>query len=250
MATQSSSATLENCLPAMDYLLGLFEEAKIKYRDDPFMASRVNSAWSKLDKYYTKTNDSAAYLTALVLDPRMKWEYISSTWQPEWIPDAKALVAKLWKKYRPTSEPTSDTTTEPTNKWAPNAFTTWKQQKSGRRADHVDEYFRYIREPPVPHDHIKQGACSWWLEERQQRLYPNLCKMALDMLTIPAMSAAPERLFSSANITISDRRNRLHGDTTEAIECLKSWRKIQNIGVESGGQGDVELSLDQVTSKK
>ena len=144
MATQSSSATLENCLPAMDYLLGLFEEAKIKYRDDPFMASRVNSAWSKLDKYYTKTNDSAAYLTALVLDPRMKWEYISSTWQPEWIPDAKALVAKLWKKYRPTSEPTSDTTTEPTNKWAPNAFTTWKQQKSGRRADHVDEYFRYI----------------------------------------------------------------------------------------------------------
>jgi hypothetical protein len=250
MATQSSAATLENCLPAMDYLLGLFEEAKIKYRDDPFMASRVNTAWSKLDKYYTKTNDSAAYLTALVLDPRMKWEYISSTWQPEWIPDAKALVAKLWKKYRPTSEPTSDTTTEPTNKWAPNAFTTWKQQKSGRRADHVDEYFRYIREPPVPHDHIKQGACSWWLEERQQRLYPNLCKMALDMLTIPAMSAAPERLFSSANITISDRRNRLHGETTEAIECLKSWRKIQNIGVESGGQGDVELSLDQVTSKK
>jgi hAT family C-terminal dimerisation region len=72
--------------------------------------------------------------------------------------------------------------------------------------------------------------------------------MALDMLTIPAMSAAPERLFSSANITISDRRNRLHGDTTEAIECLKSWRKIQNIGLESGGQGDVGLRLDQVTS--
>ena len=55
MATQSSSVTLENCLPAMDYLLGLFEEAKIKYRCDPFMASRVNSAWSKLDKYYMKT---------------------------------------------------------------------------------------------------------------------------------------------------------------------------------------------------
>ena len=54
--------------------------------------------------------------------------------------------------------------------------------------------------------------------------------MALDILSIPAMSAAPERLFLSANITIIDRRNRLHRDTTEAIECLKSWRKIQNIG--------------------
>jgi hypothetical protein len=44
MATQSSSVTLENYLPAMDYLLRLFEEAKIRYRDDQFMVSRVNSA--------------------------------------------------------------------------------------------------------------------------------------------------------------------------------------------------------------
>jgi hypothetical protein len=254
MATQSSTATLENCLPAMDYLLGIFEEAKIQYRDDPFMASRVNSAWSKLDKYYTKTNDSTAYIAALVLDPRMKWEYITSTWQPEWIPDAKALVVKLWKKYRPTSDSTSDPTSDPTcdltssitsnptNKQPPNTFTTWKQQKSGRRADYIDEYFRYIREPPIPHDYIKGGGVySWWLEERQQRLYPNLSKMALDILTIPAMSAAPERLFSSANITISDRRNRLHSDTTEAIECLKSWRKIQAIRLESGLESGLEL---------
>jgi hypothetical protein len=248
MATQSSTATLENCLPAMDYLLGLFEEAKVRYRDDPFMASRVNSAWSKLDKYYSKTNDSAAYIAALVLDPCMKWEYITSTWQPEWIPDAKALVVQLWKKYRPTSEPSSDPSdpSDPTDIRPLNAFTTWKQQKSGRRADYIDEYFRYIREPPIPHDHIKGGVCSWWLEERQQRLYPNLYKMALDILTIPAMSAAPERLFSSANITISDRRNSLHSDTTEAIECLKSWRKIQTIRLES--EQEVRLRLDQVTS--
>ena len=167
----------------------------------------------------------------------MKWEYITSTWQLEWIPDAQALVVKLWKKYRP-SDPTltqiEEVIQKPT-KQPPNAFTTWKQQKSARRADNIDEYARYIREPPVPQDHMKQGgACSWWLEERQQRLYPNLSKMALDILTIPAMSAAPERLFSSANITISDRRNRLHSDTTEAIECLKSWRKIQTIKLESG----------------
>jgi hypothetical protein len=46
--------------------------------------------------------------------------------------------------------------------------------------------------------------------------------MALNILAIPAMLAAPKRLFSLANITISDRRNRLYRDTTEAIECLKS----------------------------
>ena len=103
MATQSSSATLENQLPAIDYLLRVFEEAKVRYRDDPFIASRVNSAWSKLDKYYTKTNESTAYVAAVVLDPRMKWEYISSTWQPEWVTDAKTLVIQLWEKYRPSN---------------------------------------------------------------------------------------------------------------------------------------------------
>jgi hypothetical protein len=75
MALESSSATLENYLPAMDYPVGLFENAKEQYKNDLFMVSRVNSAWSKLDKCYTKTNESPAYLAALVLDPSMKWEY-------------------------------------------------------------------------------------------------------------------------------------------------------------------------------
>ena len=65
--------------------------------------------------------------------------------------------------------------------------------------------------------------------------------MALDILTIPAILAAPERLFSSANMTISDRRNRLYSDTIEAIECLKSWRKIQAIRLESGLESGLEL---------
>ena len=43
MVTQSSTVTLNNCLPAIDYLLGVFEEAKVRYRDDPFIVSRINS---------------------------------------------------------------------------------------------------------------------------------------------------------------------------------------------------------------
>ena len=47
--------------------------------------------------------------------------------------------------------------------------------------------------------------------------------MALDILSIPAMAADPERLFSGAKISITDRRNRLGIQTIEALECLKSW---------------------------
>ncbi len=66
--------------------------------------------------------------------------------------------------------------------------------------------------------------------------------MALDILSIPTMSADPERLFSGAKITVSDRRNRLGIYTLEALECLKSWLKISTFlddDEEDGGLDDV-----------
>lgn len=51
--------------------------------------------------------------------------------------------------------------------------------------------------------------------------YPNLHKMAIDILSIPAMSAEPERLFSGAEVTVTERRNQLEVDTIEYLECLK-----------------------------
>lgn len=54
----------------------------------------------------------------------------------------------------------------------------------------------------------------------------------MDILSIPAMSAEPERLFSGAKITITDRRNRLGSDVIEALECLKSWFRIQDFQVD------------------
>ncbi len=56
--------------------------------------------------------------------------------------------------------------------------------------------------------------------------------MALDILSIPTMSTDPERLFSGAKITISDRRNRLRIVTIQAIECLKSQMHIVEIQLE------------------
>ena len=61
------------------------------------------------------------------------------------------------------------------------------------------------------------------MEPTQRVTYPNLSIMALDLLSIPAMSAEPERLFSGAGITVTERRNRLNSESIKALECLKSW---------------------------
>jgi hypothetical protein len=54
-----------------------------------------------------------------------------------------------------------------------------------------------------------------------------MSKMALDMLSIPDMSASPERLFGGAGMTITERRNRLGNESIEALEYLNSWYKAE-----------------------
>ena len=56
--------------------------------------------------------------------------------------------------------------------------------------------------------------------------------MALNLLSIPTMSIAPERLFSSCKITITDRRNKLSVKVIEALECLRSWYQVQRFDLE------------------
>jgi hypothetical protein len=99
-----------------------------------------------------------------------------------------------------------------------NTFQQW-QQKKEKRVD-IDEYQRYILSPVLQ---AVTDPRAWWLEPTQRKTYPALSIMALDILSIPAMSAEPERLFSGAKITITDRRNKLGIASIQAIECLKSW---------------------------
>lgn len=87
-------------------------------------------------------------------------------------------------------------------------------------ASDQDEHSKYLLAPVIPE---VIDPRDWWLEPTRRKTFPNLSIMALDVLSIPAMSAEPERLFSGAKITITDRRNRLGIESIEAIECLKSW---------------------------
>ena len=47
--------------------------------------------------------------------------------------------------------------------------------------------------------------------------------MAIDILSIPAMSAEPKRVFSGARRTVSWERMKLGSESIEKTECLKSW---------------------------
>jgi hAT family C-terminal dimerisation region len=65
--------------------------------------------------------------------------------------------------------------------------------------------------------------------------------MAIDILSIPAMSAEAERVFSGARRTISWTRCRLGATVVEQTECLKSW--IREV-VKSGGFASEEVAAE------
>ena len=67
--------------------------------------------------------------------------------------------------------------------------------------------------------------------------------MAIDILSIPAMSAEAERVFSGARRTISWERSRLGATVVEQSKCLKSWlRQI----VKSGGFATVDVAVEVI----
>lgn len=65
------------------------------------------------------------------------------------------------------------------------------------------------------------------LEAQQQRQYPNLAQMAIDVLSANPMSAEPERVFSNCRRAVPWDRAQISSEQVEMVECLKSWKKPQ-----------------------
>jgi len=85
-----------------------------------------------------------------------------------------------------------------------------------------DEYSKYISTGPVGAvEGMKLHPIQWWRTNEGE--YPVLAKLAYDLLSIPAMSAEVERVFSGTKELISDRRNGLDIESIEANECFRSW---------------------------
>ena len=84
-----------------------------------------------------------------------------------------------------------------------------------------DEFDRFINS--LPHS-IDILVLDWWQEASQQRAYPRLAVMAIEVLSAVAMSAESERVFSSTRRIVSWLRARLESYIIQRLECLKYWQ--------------------------
>jgi hypothetical protein len=158
----------------------------------------------------------------------MKMAWFRDEWhdKPDWIEQAERTIDEIWRtSYRGQSGPM--VAEEDGADQSDSELPRWRRKRRQRRAaDDLgrDSMEAFQHEAPVD-EHAVQDVIKYWAAKRTESRWKDLARMALDYLTIPAMSAEPERVFSSAKLTITDRRCILSDDAISALECLKSWSR-------------------------
>lgn len=188
------SASVAAIIPAMDRLVAPINAVN-KRNYHPSIVAAMKLAKKKMNRYYSLTDDSAAYRIAMVLHPGMKLEYFRrQEWLDSWIEEAEKMTHD---EYIAKYEAELDTTQ---NSADSVSLTTWfymlfslvpqvsidgfnnfgnlsVKQSPGK--GELDEYLR------APVENVPEPL-KWWLNN--SHIYPNLSRMALDYLSIPGKS--------------------------------------------------------------
>jgi hypothetical protein len=190
---EKMNGAIFDVLPAMDMLLQQLEVAKTAYQrqKSPF-ATCINLAWVKLDEYYSKTDRSPIYVASVILDPRLKLRYFEEKWllHRDWIDRARSEVDKMYNRYRDQLDLELPAVTSASTEPSPSTLVNWK---FGAHVPVVvwNELEVYLTERS---EHPTVSPREWWINNRFK--FPVLAIMAWDILSIPAMSAEVERVFS------------------------------------------------------
>lgn len=181
-----------------------------------------------LNKYYRLSKAVPAYTAAILLDPSRRKQYLRKTWDLMEIRRIVDQVQEIWEeKYK--KLPASDSQHQPPSKKGKERSKSSKSpfdailDELDSPADPMidDDFLSFIDAPPVTlHDHT---PLQWWCQKERRTQYPRLHQMALDILSIPPMSDAPERTFSCARRTISWSRATLKPANVEMVETLSNW---------------------------
>ena len=188
------------------------------------------NAWEVLTKYNDQTDKNhEIYAAAALLNPCLRKRYFERSWTGDAAIQIEAMITKnrgIWESQYAQNTPTAPPVVHQSSL---SAFIAQMQAPDTQAPE--DEFSQYIdgRQTPAT-DWKANNLFRWWANCE----FPTLRQWAFDTLSIPAMSAELERVFSQAKRTITDDRNRLAASTFEALQCMKHWTDhgLYKIGTE------------------
>lgn len=232
---EGDKVTLDEVLWCMDVLREHLEESEAAARQDSKLHTAIMTCWYAFDKWYEAIDHTPVYAAAVLLHPYRRLAHLDHYWPKEWVAPALANARMLWlnEYHGRRSAPASPSPRPVSTSRAPSKF--GFRPVVSQAQD--DEFEGFIRQDTLE----VTSPLQWWSEPAQQRSYPNLYQMAVDILSIPSMSAESERVFSGTRRQITPDRARLSGIAIARAECLKSWIKNEMHPIEepaTGGSSD------------
>ncbi|EXM15837.1 hypothetical protein FOTG_15832 [Fusarium oxysporum f. sp. vasinfectum 25433] len=262
---EGKNSTLSQILTIMDGLLRHYEKNKEHYSKpetfDRRILHSIEMGWFILDKYYTMTEDAPVYAAALLLDPSKRIMYIQRHWPESWHGNAIAGVHTIWEeeyKTQPETGPAESVDeVSASQKRQPNEWDALLEELEVTEdlGDSMDDLEDFIKATPIK---ISGSPLQWWCHKDQRKTYPQLSRMAIDILSIAPESADPESAFSGGRRTLSWDRERMTCENLEKVECIGNWLReghiqktvhggmgvITDTGFDSGGGEDSDVNFD------
>lgn len=209
----------------------------------PYMHAAIEEMEKTLKLYYEKTKFPTIYGDATILNPRVKLSlFEEETWDDtDTNHYTNGCRQRFLDEYINESLNTTliNTTTPSTlgNRSAQVAFhddaeyqKLLTQRSSKRRRNDFDRYI------DIPNDANIPSSLKWWRDN--YKLFPELAKMARDVLAVPASGCAVEREFSISGRIATWQRNRLNGSTIADAMFYKGALKRQGVALRNSKVDD------------
>ncbi|KAF5328727.1 hypothetical protein D9619_011460 [Psilocybe cf. subviscida] len=206
----------------------------------PQLRKGLLESHAKLSEYYGKTDSSPYYVWAALLDPRIMYEGLEDDWEHDstMLDDLKKGKEKLEQfyacHYAPSLAPPRNRQAEArasrvtgTDCPSPEKVNLTARYKKDRvPVNELEEYFKLSAE-----DFDTCKPLEWWLGRKCQ--FPNLYRLACDVLSIPGSAVAVERIFSGGRDTISLRRASLVPKTIRVLMLVKQRLRLARVAAKA-----------------
>jgi len=221
-------------IPVFEFILTYYEQRIKAYEavdynahdeaPEDHLVINLRAAWAKANDYYNKLDLSPVYYAATLLHPRYK-TYCEVAWadKPEWLEANNRAFRGLWAEYN--TSPRVLRQPKVISSEIDDAIEALLDPDSAATTTDgdIDEYERWkAREPKAnKSSYAAVHPIKYWVGLRDR--YPNLARMAIDVLSIPASSCECERMFSELGDLLEPRRRQISPQLLAAIQCVRRW---------------------------
>ena len=187
------------------------------------MCSAIDMALFVLNKYYRHSRAAPAYVAATLLDPTKRKRHLEYVWDGPGMDQAVNNVQAIWEvKYK--NLPSSNESQQKKKTEELSVFDKILEELNVALDPATeDDFLSFIDSPPIRLCDLK--PIQWWCLSEQRARYPRLHRMALDILSIPAMVDIPEWIFSPVTRTVTSwsEDEELEPEKIEMMELLSNW---------------------------